>query len=145
MSKPHRTPPEGMPFRRARETNAEYLPPHLTPNTGSRLHRHIEWAMMQRDGWRDHLRVTVNVAAAELRLAGLSPFEVARVLSTAVQERGLEQHPHRGVHARVALPDDHQADPALDGWRADAEDQLVGTPASQLVGRSASGRTALTR
>ena len=98
MSKPHRTPPEGMPFRRARETRAEHLPPMLSPNTGSRLHRHIEWAMMQRDGWRDHLRVTVNVAAAELRLAGLSPFEIARVLTIAVQE-----HPARAEYDTPSL------------------------------------------
>lgn len=90
MSKPHRTPPEGLPFRRARETRVEHLPPLLSANTGSRLHRHIEWAMMQRDGWRDHLRVTVNVCVAELRLAGLSDIEIARVLSTAVAE-----HPAR--------------------------------------------------
>ena len=87
-----------MPFRRARETRAEHLPPMLTPNNGSRLHRHIEWAMIQRDGWRDHLRVTVNVAAAELRLAGLSPFEIARVLSTAVQE-----HPSRAEYDSPSL------------------------------------------
>jgi hypothetical protein len=98
VSKPHRTPPEGLPFRRARETRAENLPPLLSPNTGSRLHRHIEWAMMQRDGWRDHLRVTVNVAAAELRLAGLSPFEVARVLSAAVAE-----HPARAEYDTPSL------------------------------------------
>ena len=87
-----------MPFRRARETRAENLPPHLTANTGSRLHRHIEWAMMQRDGWRDHLRVTVNVAVAELRLAGLSPFEIARVLTTAVTE-----HPSRAEYDSPSL------------------------------------------
>ena len=98
MSKPHRTPPEGMPFRRARETRVEHLPPLLTPNTGSRLHRHIEWAMIQRDGWRDHLRVTVNVCVAELRLAGLSDIEIARVLSTAVTE-----HPARAEYDAPSL------------------------------------------
>ena len=98
MSKPHRTPPEGHSFRRARETRAEHLPALLTPNTGSRLHRHIEWAMMQRDGWRDHLRVTVNVAVAELRLAGLSDIEIARVLSAAVTE-----HPARAEYDAPSL------------------------------------------
>ena len=92
MTKPYRTPPEGLPFRRLREVRAEHLPPHLSANTGSRLHRHIDWAMMQRDGWRDHLRVTVNVAVAELRLAGLSDIEVARVLSTAVAEHPSRSH-----------------------------------------------------
>lgn len=93
MSRPHPTPPEGLPFRRTRDVEAAHLPPHLTANTGSRLHRHIDWAMMQRDGWRDHLRVTVNVAVAELRLAGLSDLEIARVLGTAVTE-----HPSRALY-----------------------------------------------
>ena len=98
MTKPFRTPPDGMPFRRARETRAEHLPPLLTPNTGSRLHRHIEWGMTQRDGWRDHLRVTVNVAVAELRLAGLSDIEIARLLSTAVND-----HPARSEYDSPSL------------------------------------------
>jgi len=54
--------------------------------------------MMQRDGWRDHLRVTVNVSVAELRLAGLSDIEIARVLSTAVAE-----HPSRAEYDAPSL------------------------------------------
>lgn len=98
MSKPRPTPPAGTPFRRLREVGAEHLPPHLTANTGNRLHRHLDWAYTQRDGWRDHLRVTVNVAVAELRLAGLSSFEIARVLSTTVAE-----HPSRPLNDAPSL------------------------------------------
>jgi hypothetical protein len=98
VSKRFPTPPKGLPFRRARETRAEQLPPQLTANTGSRLHRHLDWAMTQRDGWRDHLRVTVNVAIAELRLAGLSNSDIARVLSTAVAE-----HPSRALYDTPSL------------------------------------------
>jgi hypothetical protein len=97
VTKPRPTPPEGLPFRRARP-GAVHLPPLLTAATGSRLHRHIDWALMQRDGWRDHLRVTVNVAVAELRLAGVSSFEIARVLTTAVVE-----HPSRPFYDAPSL------------------------------------------
>jgi hypothetical protein len=100
MTQPRRTPPEGSPSLRLEASPEERDPstPPLGPDTQRRLNRHIEWAMMQRDGWQDHLRVTVKVAVAEMRLAGLSTFEMARVLTTSVTE-----HPSRAPYDTESL------------------------------------------
>jgi hypothetical protein len=100
MSQPRRTPPDGLPSLHLGAPHEERDPstPPLGPDTQRRLNRHIEWAMMQRDGWQDHLRVTVKVVVAELRLAGLSTFEIARVLTTSVTE-----HPSRALYDTESL------------------------------------------
>lgn len=70
----------------------------LTPETRQRLNRHIEWAMLHRSDWQDHLRVTVRVAVAEMRLGGLSDAEIARALRRAV-----EDHPTRTTYDAESL------------------------------------------
>jgi hypothetical protein len=70
----------------------------LTMSTARRLHRHVEWAMERRTGWRDHLRPSVKVAVAELRLVGLSTVEIGRVLTKLVLE-----HPACTHHDPVNL------------------------------------------
>jgi hypothetical protein len=86
MTFPKRTPPEGLP-RRIRDRPVLRLdPPALSAHTLRRLDRHIDWAVTQRAGWKDHLRVTVKVAIAELRLAGISTTDIGRLLTQAIVE-----------------------------------------------------------
>ncbi len=84
-------------IRRAFSADAASAP-QLSPETRQRLHRHIEWAMAGRPDWQDHLRVTVRVASAEMRLAGLSSGEVERAFRCAV-----EDHPARTTHDAASL------------------------------------------
>jgi hypothetical protein len=54
--------------------------------------------MLRRTDWQDHLRVSVRVAVAEMRLAGLSSAEIAVVIREAV-----ENHPARSTYDGESL------------------------------------------
>lgn len=94
------SPPEGIPqIRRARQSALEAKrPPCVTAATWTRLARHVEWAVTKHPGWRNHLRETMKVVAAELQLGGLSSFDIAQVLKAAVLE-----HPACIASDRVSL------------------------------------------
>lgn len=95
MSQPHRTPPGSSP---AVESSPKRSGPALSRETSARLDRHIEWAMLRRTDWQDHLRVTVRVATAEMRLAGLTNAEVVEAIRAAV-----ENHPTRSTYDAESL------------------------------------------
>ena len=98
MMQPRRTPPESMPvIGRAFPADRAHAP-QLGEETRQRLTRHIEWAMSGRTDWQDHLRVTVRVAAAEMRLAGVSHNEIERTFRRAV-----EDHPARTKYDAESL------------------------------------------
>lgn len=94
------SPPEGIPqIRRARQSALEAKrPPCVTAATWTRLARHVEWALTKHPGWRNHLRETMKVVAAELQLGGVANVEIAQVLRASVLE-----HPACATSDRVSL------------------------------------------
>jgi hypothetical protein len=98
MTFPKRTPPEGLP-RRIRDRPALRLDQHpISAHTLRRLDRHIDWAVTQRAGWKDHLRVTVKVAIAEMQLAGIPADEIGALLTQAIVE-----HPSSSFYETASL------------------------------------------
>lgn len=96
MTQPRRTPPSSTPAIGPEAGTPKG--PVLSQETLVRLNRHIEWAMLRRTDWQDHLRVTVRLATAEMRLAGLASTEIHSVLKRAV-----EHHPTRLAYDAESL------------------------------------------